>query len=173
MAAPILLKKPLPLLRIEATTASRLPRIAVASGRNDCRQPIKKRQLAFQYFGSGGRNVEPSGPVDFRKLSRLARAWRPLHAEHVADKSSRIPIIFDRPGMHPLSPRLPQRSERKCLTADRIPGLFRKLPEGSLVGLLAKVNFALRNSPRTIVLLAPIGPARMRKQDLEAVAATV
>lgn len=75
--------------------------------------------------------------------------------------------------MHPLSPRLPQRSERKCLTAGRIPGLLRKLPEGGLAGLFAKVNFALRNSPRAIVLFAPIGPARMRKQDVEAVAAPV
>lgn len=75
--------------------------------------------------------------------------------------------------MHPLSPRLPQRSKRKCLTAGRIPGLLRKLPEGGLAGLFAKVNFALRNSPRAIVLLAPKGSAQMGKQDLEAVAATV
>lgn len=173
MAARILLKKRLPPLRIEAVSKSRPPKIALASAQKHVFQSIEKRRLAFQDFRSGGRNVEPGGPVDFRKLLSSARARRPLEAESIADESGRIPVVFDRPGMNPLSPRLPQRSKRKCLTAGRIPGLLRKLPEGGLAGLFAKVDFAFRNGPRTIVLLAPIGAARMRKQDLEAVAVAV
>ncbi len=161
---------PLPALRIDPTkrqfsSVSALPHCLL--------ETVKKFGLALKNFAARDFEIEPGSPIDFRKVLSLPRTRRPLDAERIADERRRVPIAVDRPGVHPFSSGLPQRTKRQGFPRRTKSGLFREFPKRRGEKVLTVVDFSLWHCPGACILGSPVGSARMCEKNLESGAVPV
>src|SRR5262249_40780817 len=129
-----------------------------------CRQD---RPLSFQDLAARRIGREPCGTVDLGKLAVATRAWRPFHAEGVAEESRRIKATFDGPHGNDFGARLAKGAERQRLAFGPAAGLFLELALGRGKRILARQIATFGDGPGAIVFFRPKWPAPMHPQNLE------
>ena len=95
--------------------------------------------------------------VDFRNLQYFSRTRRPFNLARVAPQLGGIAISQECPRGDELSTFLASLSEAEKLTVGFEAGLFEELSLGRCEGFLIVIAvFALRNGPRSLILLGPV-----------------
>jgi hypothetical protein len=117
-----------------------------------------------------GAEVKPFRAIDLWKFLKLPRLRRPLHPEIGALNRRRVDIAIHCPDGNDFPTGLAHRYQRNSVAMNFKTCFFVKFPLGRLQRIGTFVIFALRNRPRSIILLGPERAARMNQQYLNGVA---
>src|SRR2546430_2102438 len=134
----------------------------------DRQKTIEKLYLPGQHLRPCDLDIEPFRAVYFRKALPSTTSGRPFDIEGIAIQGRRVKMALagecDDALPSSLSD-LPQQLERTNRSA--VAELLGKLAPRDLLWSIRGIDFALRNGPGAIILLAPEGTAGMNEQNLE------
>ena len=108
---------------------------------------IDESDLSRENLRPGFGDREPAGSVDFRKLPRLSRFWRPFDGEPITVKLRRVAIRLDCPCLDDFAAGLLDRVEAPKFAVDIETGLLEEFTFRGFERLLAVGDFSLRYGP--------------------------
>ena len=136
--------------------------------RSTCQGPHQaENELALRRIEQplGLLRAAPGDTVDFREL---LSAPVPDHREEPRTEPSRIEVCLYRPSEHSLPRLQPNAAEVEPVTVRSRPaGLLLKFSSGSILGILAREDFAFDDRPMPGILPGPQGSSRMGDQHFE------
>jgi hypothetical protein len=147
-----------------------IPILNIISRRSHPCSPKDDREAPFagEYLRSCELDIEPFRAVDFGKALQSAASGRPFDIESIADQRRRVKTALAGECDDALASSLsdlPQRLEWTNRSARA--ELLGKLAPRDLLWSISGIDFALRNGPGAIILLAPQRTAGMNEQNLE------
>jgi hypothetical protein len=144
-----------------------IPILNVISRRSDPRPPKDDREVR-QHLRPRKLHIEPFRAVDFGKALPSTASGRPFDIEGIAGQRRWVKMAFsgecDNALPSPLSdlPQPPEWTNRSTRAE-----FFGKLAPRDQLRSIRGIDFALRNGPGAIILLAPERTAGMNEQNLE------
>src|ERR1019366_2186740 len=123
------------------------------------------RSLAGDDPGHGLVTPKPRTPVDLGKHLERARLGRPYHGEAFAHQFCRVTIAFQGPYRQLLAAGLGEAPQRPKIPVGRKTRLFAKFPLCRGKKILLTIGNAFGDGPGALVLIRPIGSARMNQKD--------
>src|SRR5207253_4968383 len=105
--------------------------------------------------------------VDFGKFLPSSASRRPLHFERVAFDARNIEIAFYCESVHQLSTALTYLAQWLQRTGEAAAQLLQKFPARDIFRVFAGLDLALRDRPRTVILVAPERAAGVHQQHLQ------
>src|SRR5580765_5394231 len=116
-------------------------------------EPVEQGPLAFDNLRMRDSQIEPFGPIDFRKALHLFAPRRPFDLEGIAPDGANVDVAFDSESDHPLAGTLANLAERlERRRGENHARLLRELPAGGFARVLVGIHFAFRNGPGAVVL---------------------
>ncbi len=132
-------------------------------------QTVEEWQLFRTDVRPGAIEREPIATIYFGNLDAPARARRPLDLAGIARKVFGITVPCKRPRGHDLSTLLANGTEFEERTRRNKARLFVELPPRSREWFFAGIVLALRDRPRTTMLLRPYRPTGVHEKHLDAI----
>src|SRR5688572_4785718 len=130
---------------------------------------VEDRRLAPQDLRPRLGGSEPARLVDLGERAEAAALRGIFDREMVAGQRRRVEIAFQGEGLHPFAACLPDRAQRPRLAFRFRPQLLFELAQRGGQRRLVRLDHALRDHPRPVILAAPEGPARMDEEQAQAV----
>src|SRR5262249_35094013 len=133
------------------------------------REPVEERRLRRQDAVVRLVEREPRRAIHLGDLERAPGARRPFDGAGGAAQALGVAVAGDRPREHDLSALLRDGLERDRGALPGLEaGLLAELAHGGRERLLARLDLALRDAPRSEIATRPDGAAGMHEQDLGA-----